>query len=470
MKSVIKNIEELLRLADSKEDEKAAEIALAAASEAVESVLPDRVVKRCVSLKGSRLLVEGVYESIEVDLSHYDKIWIFGCGKASGLMASALESLLGDRVTGGIVLVLKGTETRIQARNVDVIGAGHPLPDEESIKGAEAIVNQLKELGRRDLVLFLVSGGGSALMTLPREGITLEDIVEATGQLLRAGADIYEVNAVRKHLSAVKGGWLARYAYPATMISMIVSDVVGDRLDTIASGPTAPDETTFRDAIEVLRRYRLLDKVSSRVKDILETGARGAIPETPKPGDPVFKRVKNIVVCNNASALEAAAKAAERRGIRAVVLGSRIEGEAREVGKVLAAIGKAVAYENTPASPPALVIAGGETTVTVRGEGKGGRNQELTLSASLKMRGERGIALCSIGTDGIDGNTDAAGAIAFGSTADRGMLAGADPWEALDRNDSYGFFSRVGGLIFTGPTLTNVNDIMLVSVSRNAFN
>ena len=470
MEHLIKNLEELLRLAEGSEDREAAELALTAASEAIRDVLPDKVVKRSISLREDKLVVRGVYESSEIDLSRYDRIWVFGCGKASGLMASALEDILGDRIAGGLVLVLEGTEDRIRTSLVEVMGASHPLPGDKSVRGAEAIVKQLKRLGERDLVLFLVSGGGSALMTLPREGVELEDIVEVTRQLLKAGADIRELNAVRKHLSAVKGGWLARYAYPATVVSMIVSDVVGDRLDTIASGPTAPDGTTFRDALEVLERYRLLNKVSSRVRRMLEAGASGAIPETPKPGDPLFRKVKNIIVCNNASALETAARVAEKRGARAVVLGSYIEGEAREVGKVLASIGRAAAHSKVPAEPPVLVVAGGETTVTVKGEGRGGRNQELTLAASLKIKGEVGVVVCSIGTDGVDGDTDAAGAIAYGNTAERGMLMGIDPQEALDRNDSYGFFSRVGGLVFTGPTLTNVNDIMLVSVVRNAFN
>ncbi|HID90896.1 TPA: glycerate kinase, partial [Candidatus Bathyarchaeota archaeon] len=338
------------------------------------------------------------------------------------------------------------------------------IPDEDGVRGAEGIIRLASEAAEGDLVICLISGGGSALMPLPAAGIALRDVRRLTAALLRSGATINEVNAVRKHVSRLKGGQLARAAYPATLISLILSDVVGDPLDVIASGPTAPDTTTFDDAIRVLKAYGLWRDAPEPVRERLESGSRGEIPETPKPGDAIFDRTHNIVVGNNRLASLAACREARRRGFNALLLSSLIEGEARHIGTAYSGIVREILTSGNPVRRPAVVVAGGETTVTVKGRGKGGRNQELVLSASLGIEGLRGVAIASIGTDGVDGPTDAAGAIADGQTAVRARKRGLDARSFLADNDSYGFFTRLGDLILTGPTGTNVNDITVMVV------
>jgi len=292
------------------------------------------------------------------------------------------------------------------------------------------------------------------------KGISLHDLREMNRLLVLSGADIREINAVRKHVSQIKGGRLAKAAYPATTISLIVSDVIGDPLDVIASGPTAPDESTFEDAWQVLENYSLLDKMPDSVVKVLRDGLEGRIPETPKPGDEIFERVVNIIVANNTKAIHAAERALVEMGYNVLVLGSRAEGEARHIGKFLAGIAASIAKEGVPLSPPAAVIAGGETTVRVTGQGIGGRNQELVLGGVKTISGLDGIALGSIGTDGIDGLSDAAGAIADGHILERALSKGLRPEVYLRNNDSHTFFSWLGDAIFTGPTLTNVMDVM----------
>ena len=302
-------------------------------------------------------------------------------------------------------------------------------------------------------------------MPLPAAGITLQDKQNLTEALLKCGATIDEINSVRKHISELKGGQLAKASYPATLISLILSDVVGDPLDTIASGPTAPDTTTFNDAILILKKYNLWkNSVPKSIRKRLEAGLRGEIPETPKPGDKVFGKTHNVIVGNNRSVALAARQEAQGLGFNPLLLSSMIEGEARHVGVAYAGIMKEILYFDTPIPKPAVVIAVGETTVTVTGRGKGGRNQELVLSTSLKIEGLKGVAIASIGTDGIDGPTDAAGAIADGQTTKRAYDKGFDAGEFLMNNDSYGFFSKLNDLIFTGPTGTNVNDLAVMVV------
>ena len=303
-------------------------------------------------------------------------------------------------------------------------------------------------------------------MPLPATGITLQDKKELTDALLKCGARIDEINAVRKHISELKGGQLAKAAYPATLVSLILSDVVGDPLDTIASGPTAPDTTTFNDAISILKKYNLWKNSTPKtIRRRLETGLRGEISETPKPGDKVFDQTLNVIVGNNRTAALAACRKAKGLGFNSLLLSSMVEGEARHVGTAYAGIMKEIVDSNNPIPKPAVMIAGGETTVTVTGQGKGGRNQELVLSASLKIEGLKGVAIASIGTDGIDGPTDAAGAIADGQTFVRAHEKKLDPKQFLMNNDSYGFFSKLSDLIFTGPTDTDVNDLTVMVVT-----
>ncbi|MDR7412702.1 MAG: glycerate kinase [Armatimonadota bacterium] len=413
-------------------------------------------VRRALRRDGDRLEVG----DLRVALSEFARVWVVGFGKASAQMALAVEEVLGERVDGGVVVTKHGHG--VPLRRVQVLEASHPLPGPEGETAARRVVELLQAAGERDLVLCLISGGGSALLPLPAEGLTLQDKVAVTDLLLRSGATIAEVNAVRKHLSAVKGGWLARVAHPARVVGLVVSDVLGNRLDAIASGPFSPDPTTYADALAVLERYGLVEKVPATVRRRLERGAAGEVPETPKPGDPVFQRVRLRVVASVVDAVEAARAEAERLGYHTSVLTTSLEGEAREVGRVVAALAREEALQDRPVPKPACLVLGGETTVTVRGSGRGGRNQELALAAALGLDGLEGVLVASFATDGTDGPTEAAGAFADGSTVARGGSRGLDARRYLAANDSYAFFEALGDLVRTGPTGTNVNDVVLI--------
>jgi glycerate-2-kinase len=318
---------------------------------------------------------------------------------------------------------------------------------------------------RNDLIICLISGGGSSLMPLPRGSISLEDKREITQALLKSGATINEVNTVRKHISDFKGGWLAKKAYPAAILNLILSDVVGDPLDFIASGPTVPDSTTFNDALEVLKKYDLWAAAPKSIKKVLSEGEKGLIPETPKADDEAFKRVYNVVVGNNRSSSLAACERLRSAGLNTLLLTAALEGEARHVGVVLASIAREISVSGNPVEKPAGIVAGGEATVTVTGKGLGGRNQELVLAAASKLKGSDCIVLASLSTDGIDGPTDAAGAVVDGKTAMRALEMGLAPEKFLAENNSYRFFSRLSDLILTGPTGTNVNDVSVIVVT-----
>ncbi len=393
---------------------------------------------------------------------NFRKLVLIGFGKAASLMSKAIEDNLGDVLAGGIIVTKYGHSVRGD-KNSKIITyeAGHPLPDENGLKAAKEIVRVLKEADKNTLVICLISGGGSALLVAPYKNITLADKQEVTGMLLKAGADIYELNTVRKHISAVKGGRLAETAQPATIISLILSDVMGDRLDMIASGPTAPDKTTYNEANNVFLKYKLENRLPSSVAEIIGKGIRGLMPETPKDDDPVFHRVSNIIIGSNKIATDAARKAAELLGYRATVISTELSGEATIVAGELAK--KAIDFKKALApGDKACLIAGGETTVTVRGNGKGGRNMELALAFGMGIKGLPGITFLSAGTDGTDGPTDAAGAIVDGQTLAKAAGAGFDAGEYLKNNDSYTFFSRMGDLFITGPTGTNVMDIQII--------
>ena len=392
----------------------------------------------------------------------YDRILVVGAGKAGAPMARALEELLGNRIAEGVIVVKEGHGLPLE--NVRIHEASHPVPDGRGIKGAEEILALVKDSGERDLVLCLMSGGGSALLVAPADGVTLEDKQEVTRLLLACGADIHEINSIRKHLSRAKGGGLARFAYPATVVSLILSDVIGDDLNVIASGPAVPDTSTFDDTRQILDKYEIWSQVPPSVQSRIEQGLKGDIEDTPKAGDTVFKRCYSELVGTNIQALKAAESKAAELGYRTLILSSTVEGEAREVAKVLAAIAKEVRDSNNPLAAPACILCGGETTVTIRGDGKGGRNQELALASALAIDGLGNVVVLSGGTDGNDGPTDAAGAIVDGHTLARARNEGLNPYDYLSRNDSYHFFQPLEDLVITGPTRTNVMDVYLLLV------
>jgi len=400
-------------------------------------------------------LVDRALDHLPIDLRHASarRLLVFGCGKAGGSMAATLERALGPRITEGLVVVKDGymvTTERIVLRE-----AGHPVPDARGQAATEEMVRRANAAGADDLIVFLVSGGGSALTPAPVLPITLAEKQDTTRLLLGAGATINELNTVRKHLSLFKGGQFARAAAPATLVALILSDVIGDPLDVIASGPTAPDPTTFAEALSVLARRGVGGQVPLPVRARLETGARGEIAETPKPGDPAFKRVTNVVIGNNATVVEAAAAEARRLGYRTEILTRELQGEAREVARQLVARARGQV-------PHTCLIAGGETTVTVRGRGRGGRCQEFVLAAALELSSEDRLVVLAAGTDGSDGPTDAAGAIADATTITRGERGGRAARAALDDNDAYTFLSAADALVVSGPTNTNLLDVYVV--------
>ena len=434
--------------------------ALAIFQAGLRAVDPEEAILRHVKVTDDTLLVENK----RLNFKEYDRIIVVGAGKAVAPMAKALENVLGDRIAKGVIVVKEGHG--LQLNRIQIREGGHPVPDEHGVGGTEDILSLVDEAGERDLVICVISGGGSALLIAPVEGVTLEDKQHATKLLLACGATIHEMNTVRKHLSRAKGGWLAHLAAPATVVSLILSDVVGDDLDVIASGPTVPDSSTFRDAEQVLKGYNIWDQLAPSVRRHIESGVRSEIKDTPESEDACFDRCFTVMVGTNLQALEAAKKEAESHGYRTMILSSKVEGEAREIAKAYAAIGKELSSTGYPIEPPACILSGGETTVTLLGDGRGGRNQEFALAAALALEGEKNILVLSGGTDGTDGPTDAAGAIADGTTVARAREKGFDPRDYLRRNDSYTFFQALEDLLITGPTRTNVMDMYMLLVGR----
>jgi hydroxypyruvate reductase len=393
------------------------------------------------------------------DFSRYRNIWVIGAGKAGASMARAAERVLGRRIAGGLINVKDGHTAKL--RRIELNECGHPVPDERGVAGAQRIARIAADAGRDDLVLCLISGGGSALLPLPAPPVTLAEKQAVTRLLLACGANIHEINAVRKHISLIKGGQLARLAAPAAVESLLLSDVIGDNLDVIGSGPTAPDASSFADAAAIFEKYGIADRVPGSVRARIGAGIRGEIAETPKAGDRLFRSVRNTVIGSNRIALDAAAHRAKALGYRTLVLASGIEGETREIARMHAAIAREVAISGQPVRPPACIVTGGETTVTLRGDGLGGRNQEFVLAAAIDIAELPGTVVLSAGTDGSDGPTDAAGAIADGGTLARSPEAR----RYLEANDSYHYFEGLGDLIKTGPTNTNVMDVRLILVA-----
>jgi glycerate 2-kinase len=385
------------------------------------------------------------------------RVLLIAAGKAAVPMAVAAAEALGPALDRGVVVTKYGHAGRAEAlpAAVQVIEAGHPVPDEMSVRGAQAVAGLARESGEGDLVLFLISGGGSALLTLPVPELDLAQFQALTAALLRSGATIDELNTVRKHLSQVKGGQLARLAAPAALATLVLSDVVGDPPATIASGPTVADPTTVADARAVLARYHV---------DVVDPAL---LRETPKTDDPALAGGHLVLVGSNRLAAQAAAGRARELGYHTLLLTTYVEGEAREVAHVAAALAKGVRTAGDPLPPPACLIWGGETTVTVRGEGQGGRNQELALAAAIALDGWSGVTLLALATDGGDGPTDSAGAVVTGATAGRARTLGLDPRDALAHNDSYPFFAALGDHVRTGPTGTNVNDLLFILVGED---
>lgn len=385
----------------------------------------------------------------------YGRLLVAGFGKASTEMARAVHDSLGEAITDGLVITKHGASSGTRAiGKIRVLEAGHPVPDEAGLRAAGELIRLLDGADESTLVVCLVSGGGSALLAAPREGVTLAEKQEITKALLTSGADIHELNAVRKHVSSVKGGRLAGLAWPAKVVSLIVSDVIGDSLDTIASGPTSPDASTYADALDILKKYSITGP--ENVMRLLKKGAAGEVPETPKPGDRAFGKVENVIVANNMAALKKAGEKAEELGFPAQILTDSLRGDVAEAARFL--------FEETKRrlERPACLISGGETTVVVKGEGKGGRNMHLALYFAMAIEGKPGITLLSAGTDGTDGPTDAAGAVVDGNTVAGARAAGLTPEEYFADYNSYNFFRQTGDILITGPTGTNVMDIQVM--------
>ncbi len=394
---------------------------------------------------------------MQKDAERADRIIVVGAGKAAAPMAQALERALGERIHAGWVNTKYGHGVPLES--IVCHECGHPVPDQAGVEGAHRIAALAQSARKNDLVIALISGGASALLPFPAEPITLDEKQEATRLLLASGAAIHEFNTVRKHLSAIKGGRLAQMAAPAKVIALILSDVIGDDLDVIGSGPTAPDASTFDDARNVLKQRRAWHSVAPAVREFL-TEAKG---ESPKPGDPLFRRVENVIVGSNRLALAAAQNKAIELGCRTLLLASGIQGETRDIAGMHAAILREIRATGNPIASPACILSGGETTVTMSdGGGKGGRNQEFALAAALDIAGLDQVLVLSFGTDGTDGPTDAAGAIADGATLRRAIAVGLDPAACLRRHDSYPLFAALGDLVITGPTRTNVMDVHIL--------
>lgn len=424
-------------------------------------VNPYEAVRRFVRLEGDvvELGLPGQV-SATLSLTDFRRVIVVGGGKASSPMAKALEAIFGSRISIGLVNVKAGFTEPLE--RIELVEAEHPVPGAEGVKGTGRILEILQQADERDLIFSVISGGGSALLPSPAGKVNLEEKQAITRKLLECGAVIDEINAVRKHISASKGGQMARAAYPATTVNLMLSDVVGDKLDVIASGPFTPDRSTYNDVLQIFSKYKLTG-IPGAILEHIEAGAAGKVPETPKAGDPIFEKVHNIVVGSNILACRAAAEKARSLGYNALVLSSMIEGETRDVALVHAGIAKEILASGIPAERPACIVSGGETTVTIKGKGLGGRNMEFALAAALHLEGvTEPVVILSGGTDGNDGPTDSAGALADPTTVRRGRAAGVDASEYLNENDSYHFFEKTGDLLITGPTNTNVMDIRLV--------
>lgn len=434
---------------------------------ALHAVDPGAAVRAALSWQGQAALQRSD-EHLQVGeqtyrLSEYRRIFVVGAGKAGAPMAQAVEEILGDRITDGCVVVKYDHQAETQT--VRLFQSGHPVPDQNGLLAGSEVLKLAGQAAADDLVICLISGGGSALLESLPPAISLLDLQTVTDLLLACGASIVEFNTLRKHISLIKGGQLARAAAPATLLTLVLSDVVGSPLDIIASGPAVPDTSTWADAWAVIERYDLAARLPATVRERLLAGLAGEIPDTPKPGDPAFARAQTLIVADNAVAAAAARDEGQRQGYNALILSTFVEGEAAEIAKVAVALAREVKSHHRPVAPPACLILGGETTVILNEKpGRGGRNQELALAAALALDGMTGITVVSLATDGTDGPTDAAGGWAEGTTVEQGRSLGLDARAHLARHDAYPFLQATGALLMTGPTRTNVNDLIFVFV------
>jgi glycerate 2-kinase len=412
-----------------------------------------------------RLRREGDYlylpEDITINLGNYEHIYLCGAGKGTAPMAKAMEELLDDKVTGGDIIVKYAHGTDL--KHIRQYEAAHPIPDMAGLKATQDLMETIGNLSEKACVFMLITGGGSALLESLPASISIDDLQKVSKVLLGCGATIHEINCIRKHISQIKGGQLARLIHPAACTSLILSDVIGDDLSVIASGPTNPDGSTFGDALQIIEKYRIKREIPASIGAYLQTGASGNFPDTPKPGDPVFSNVNNLIIGNNRLALRKAEACAHELNYHTLVLTTMLQGEAREIGLVIAGIIKEIQTSDIPVAKPACLLLGGEPTVRITGEGKGGRNQELALAVALSGI-EQPYLFASVGTDGTDGPTDAAGAMVTHETLKRAEGQGLDARVYLNNNDSYHFFSALGDLIKTGPTGTNVMDLVFALV------
>jgi len=423
----------------------------------VKNANPESIIKKKIICDSNNLCVENV----KVNLKSYRRIFVVGAGKASSLMGKGVEEILGDRIEGGII-VTKDSHA-LSLSWIETREASHPLPDERGKNSAEDILNLAKSLGEKDVLIVLLSGGGSALLPLPAKGISLQEKQEITNALMERGANIEELNIVRKHISQIKGGWLAYYAHPARVVTLSISDVVGNSPSLIASGPTVPDPSTFQEAKDVLVKKRLWKTLPESVRKHLNRGIEGKIPETPKGKEKFWKNTSYHLLLTNHEVLEWIKEKAEEN-VPAYILTSTLQGEAREIARFYASLAREIREHAQPFSPPVLLIAGGEPTVKVKGKGKGGRNQELVLSFAIEAKGIPDVLFLAAGTDGTDGPTDAAGAWASGETYERAKEKNISPERFLEENNSYVFFNKLHSLFFTGPTGTNVMDVHLLYI------
>jgi glycerate 2-kinase len=424
----------------------------------LQAVAPDKAIQRFCSRNENILSIGGH----SYDLTAFEHVYVVGAGKATAPMAATMEELLGDKLSRGVIVVKYGHTAKLN--KVATIEAGHPVPDENGEKGAAEILKLAMSATEKDLFICLISGGGSALLPQSVDSVSLSDKQEATRVLLACGATIHEINSIRKHLSSIKGGRLALAASPATVVSLILSDVVGDDLDAIASGPTVPDSSTFADCIDIIAKYDIAGQLPETVINYFSGGLKNKFPETPKSDNPAFFGTSNIIVGSNIEALLAAEKDAIARGYRTLILSSMIEGETSEVARVHTGIANEIIRNSLPARPPACILSGGETTVTLKGDGLGGRNQEFAMCAAGGIAGETPVVILSGGTDGNDGPTDSAGALVDNSTMARAAAKKLDIKHYMARNDSYHFFSALGDLLITGPTNTNVMDLRIILI------
>lgn len=459
---IIKNFDTILSNTETDQEYHARKIILELLEVGINSVLPENLIPSLVKIENEKLIIE----HLEFQLSKLRNLYVVGAGKASGTMATAIEPILEPYITDGFINIPEGTKNRYPTRKIKLNEATHPIPSEKGVYGAHKIIEMVSKANEHDIILFLLSGGASALLPLPAESISLDHFQLLNKLLIKSGATIQEINTVRKHCSQIKGGQLAKIAYPGKIVTLILSDVIGNPLESIASGPTVPDPTTFDGAIAILKKYKLWKKVNDSVRNHLKQGSMKKIPETPKPSDEVFKNTITIIIGDINLACEAIKQVAERNGFTSYIHSTNLTGEARDIGKEFFIKAKNYYYKlKSQDSRPIIFIAGGEPTVTVKGNGKGGRCQEMGLAIISEFQELSDLVFGAIGTDGIDGFTDIAGIIIDKQSANQMKMKQLDYKKFLNNNDSYNFFKEIyGSQIETGPTGTNVNDIILIGI------